>query len=82
MKAWYLVYNEVAAGKYTDENNLVEVRLLALTEDAALLEAKKKLSKLIAQFDENFEARKKNQPAGHFAKKQVTNPHVILKIPL
>ncbi len=82
MKAWYLVYNEMAVGKYADQNKPVEIPLLAITEEGALVEAKKQLDKIISKIDDDFENRKKSNPTGHFAKKQVKNPCLVFKVPL
>lgn len=82
MRAWYLAYTEVMVGKYSDRNKPVEVPLLAIAEEDAIAEAKEKLEKIIAKIDEDFEGCKKVSPTGHFVRKQVENPHLILKVPL
>ena len=82
MRAWYLVFTEVTAGKYNDLSQLLEVPLLSLTEEAARGEAKRKLAEIIGKIDADFENRKKTNPTGHFAKKWVENPHLVLKAPL
>lgn len=82
MRAWYLVYNEVVVGKYTDRNKSVEVPLFAITEEVALLEAEKTLAKIVGKIDADFENLKATNPTGHFVKKQVQNPYLVLKVPL
>ena len=82
MKAWYLVFTEVMTGKYNDLTQLLEVPLFSVTEDDALVEAKEKLTKIIDKINDDFESRKKTNPTSFFTKKQVENPHLVLKIPI